>query len=50
VVREGVAANEWLITKGMQRARPGQSVAANRVAQAVSTADEGGAGEAKAKQ
>jgi RND family efflux transporter MFP subunit len=50
VVREGVAANEWLITKGMQRARPGQSVAANRVAQAVSAADEGGAGEAKAKQ
>jgi RND family efflux transporter MFP subunit len=50
VVREGVAANEWLITRGMQRARPGQSVAANRVAQAVSAADEGGAGEGKAKQ
>jgi RND family efflux transporter MFP subunit len=50
VVREGIAGNEWLITKGMQRARPGQSVAANRVAQAVSTADEGGAGAGKAKQ
>jgi RND family efflux transporter MFP subunit len=46
VVREGVAAGEWLITKGMQRARPGQSVTANRVAQA----GEGGAPEGKAQQ
>jgi RND family efflux transporter MFP subunit len=46
VVREGVAAGEWLITKGMQRARPGQSVTANRVAQA----GEGGAPEGQAQQ
>jgi RND family efflux transporter MFP subunit len=38
VVREGISADEWVITRGMQRARPGQSVTAKRVALTVSTA------------
>jgi RND family efflux transporter MFP subunit len=41
VVREGVAGGDWLITKGIQRARPGQSVAPNRVALTGETPDNG---------
>jgi RND family efflux transporter MFP subunit len=36
VVREGLADGDWVITKGLHRARPGQSVAPNRVALTVS--------------
>jgi RND family efflux transporter MFP subunit len=38
VVREGIAGGDWVITRGMQRARPGQSVTPKRVAITVSTA------------
>jgi RND family efflux transporter MFP subunit len=38
VVREGLAADGWVITKGMHRARPGQSVTPNRVAITAATA------------
>ena len=37
VVREGLAADGWVITKGMHRARPGQSVTPNRVAITAAT-------------
>jgi RND family efflux transporter MFP subunit len=37
VVREGVAEADWIITKGLHRARPDQSVTANRVAITVSS-------------
>jgi multidrug efflux pump subunit AcrA (membrane-fusion protein) len=37
VVREGLADGDWVITKGLHRARPGQSVAPNRVALTVSS-------------
>lgn len=30
VVREGIGAQDWVVTKGVQRARPGQKVAAER--------------------
>ena len=30
VVREGVASEDWVVTSGLQRARPGQKVAPNR--------------------
>jgi multidrug efflux system membrane fusion protein len=36
VVREGVADGDWVITKGLHRARPGQSVAPHRVSLTVS--------------
>jgi RND family efflux transporter MFP subunit len=36
VVREGVQPDEWVITKGLQRARPGIKVAPNRVALTMS--------------
>jgi hypothetical protein len=49
VVREGISEKEWLITKGMHRARPGQRVTTKRVALTVSTAAEGGP-ERKAKE
>jgi RND family efflux transporter MFP subunit len=32
VVREGVAGQDWVVTSGLQRARPGQKVAPNREA------------------
>ena len=41
VVREGISGSEWLITKGMHRARPGQRVTAKRVTLTVSTAQDG---------
>jgi RND family efflux transporter MFP subunit len=37
VAREGVAGDAWIITKGMHRARPGQSVTPNRVAATATT-------------
>jgi RND family efflux transporter MFP subunit len=37
VVREGIAAGDWVVTKGLQRARPGQSVTPNRVSLTVSS-------------
>ena len=36
VVREGLQPDEWVITKGLQRARPGIKVAPNRVALTMS--------------
>jgi multidrug efflux system membrane fusion protein len=49
VVRDGVAAGDWVITRGLQRARPGVKVEPKRVAIAVSeaTSTQGGAGKAK---
>ena len=38
VVREGVAGGDWVITRGLQRARPGLKVEPKRVAIAVSEA------------
>jgi RND family efflux transporter MFP subunit len=37
LVREGIAAGDWVITKGLHRARPGQSVTPNRVSLTVSS-------------
>jgi len=37
VAREGVADGDWVITKGLHRARPGQSVTPNRVALTLSS-------------
>jgi len=37
VVREGLADGDWVITKGLHRARPGQSVAPKRVSLTVSS-------------
>jgi hypothetical protein len=36
VVREGIAADQWVITRGLQRARPGIKVAPKREALALS--------------
>jgi multidrug efflux system membrane fusion protein len=38
VVREGLAAHEWVVTRGLQRARPGGKVAPKRVAIELSEA------------
>jgi multidrug efflux system membrane fusion protein len=38
VVREGLAGEEWVITRGLQRARPGQKVTPKREALAISAA------------
>jgi RND family efflux transporter MFP subunit len=38
VVREGLAADEWVVTRGLQRARPGGKVAPKRVAIELSEA------------
>lgn len=38
VVREGVAASDWVVTNGLQRARPGSKVEPKRVALTVSEA------------
>jgi RND family efflux transporter MFP subunit len=43
VVREGIADADWIITKGLHRARPGQRVAPNRVAITVSSSQPNGA-------
>jgi RND family efflux transporter MFP subunit len=47
VVREGVGAEDWVITKGLQRARPGLKVEPKRTTTAVSTVT---AGEPKTSQ
>lgn len=49
VVREGIAGDEWVITKGLHRARPGQKVAPKRETLAVSEAT-AGAVQAKKQQ
>ena len=41
VVREGVGAEDWVITKGLQRARPGLKVEPKRTTIAVSAAPAG---------
>jgi len=46
VVREGVAGGDWVITRGLQRARPGLKVAPRREAIAVSKAPDAGAAKA----
>jgi RND family efflux transporter MFP subunit len=38
VVREGVGSDEWVITKGIQRARPGLKVTAKRMVSTLSNA------------
>jgi RND family efflux transporter MFP subunit len=38
VVREGIAASDWVVTNGLQRARPGSKVEPKRVALTVSEA------------
>jgi multidrug efflux system membrane fusion protein len=47
VVREGVSADDWVITRGLQRARPGLRVAPKRVSIAVSGRPPPGAPEAQ---
>jgi multidrug efflux system membrane fusion protein len=44
VVRDGIAAGDWVITRGLQRARPGLKVEPKRVAIAVSDAAQGAQG------
>lgn len=46
VVREGVEAGDWTITKGLQRARPGQKVEASRESIKVSSSATGDASKA----
>ena len=41
VVREGISAEDWVITSGLQRARPGMKVEPKRVAITVSEASSG---------
>lgn len=43
VVREGIAATDWVVVKGTQRVRPGQRVAAKREPVAVSDVEAKGA-------
>src|SRR5262245_12243900 len=45
VVREGVVGSDWVVTRGLQRARPGLKVEPKRVAIAVSEAAGKGGGE-----
>jgi multidrug efflux system membrane fusion protein len=49
VVREGVTADDWVITRGLQRARPGLKVAPKRVALEVTEAPVPG-GTSKARE
>jgi membrane fusion protein, multidrug efflux system len=48
VVREGLAAGEWVVTKGLQRARPGSKVEPRRMIIAEPEAAPGKAAETKA--
>jgi multidrug efflux system membrane fusion protein len=48
VVREGIAASEWVITRGLQRARPGSKVKPRRMVIAEPEASPAKAGETKA--
>jgi RND family efflux transporter MFP subunit len=47
VVREGLTGNEWVITRGLQRARPGQKVTPKRETITVSEAPAGDAAQKK---
>ena len=44
VIRSGVEAQDWVVTSGLQRARPGQKVTANREVLRLSEARQGTAG------
>jgi multidrug efflux system membrane fusion protein len=50
VVREGLAGDDWVITRGLQRARPGLKVEPKRVAIAVSDAAAAQGAEPKAQE
>jgi RND family efflux transporter MFP subunit len=50
VVREGVAAEDWVVTRGLQRARPGGKVAPRRVTIEVSDATQAKGVEEKARE
>ncbi|MBO0763313.1 MAG: efflux RND transporter periplasmic adaptor subunit [Hyphomicrobiaceae bacterium] len=50
VVREGIAADDWVITRGLQRARPGLKVEPKRVVIAVSDAMPGQGETGKARE
>ena len=50
MVREGIAGGDWVITKGLQRARPGSKVEPKRVAIAVSEAGPAKGAETKAPE
>jgi hypothetical protein len=50
VVREGVTAEDWVVTRGLQRARPGSKVDAKRVAITVSDAAPSAGAPAKAQE
>lgn len=47
VVREGLSGDEWVVTRGLQRARPGQKVTPKRETLALSEAPAGGAAQKK---
>jgi hypothetical protein len=47
VVREGLTGDEWVITRGLQRARPGQKVTPKRETLTVSEAPAGGLAQKK---
>jgi RND family efflux transporter MFP subunit len=47
VVREGLTGDEWVITRGLQRARPGQKVTPKRETLTVSEAPAGGSPQKK---
>ena len=47
VVREGLTGEEWVITRGLQRARPGQKVTPKREALTVSEAPDSGMAQKK---
>jgi hypothetical protein len=49
-MREGVGGEEWVVTKGLHRARPGQKVTPKREALTVSQAASRADGAAKAKE
>jgi RND family efflux transporter MFP subunit len=50
VVREGVAGEDWVVTRGLQRARPGSKVAPTRVPIEVSEAAPASGGDSKARE
>jgi len=50
VVREGLAANEWVVTRGLQRARPGSKVEPKRLTIAEPETGPGKAAETKAPE
>jgi multidrug efflux system membrane fusion protein len=50
VVREGIASAEWVVTRGLQRARPGSKVEPRRVAIEVSDATQAKGDQEKAQE